>query len=118
MIQDVASDDSAGDFALDVSDGAVNGFSADTVGIAIARNLDSYEAIEDAGSFGLFMLRVLAVPMLLHGFYDTLLKKDMGLWALGVALLSFGWLAVQIELARGAQPEAGNGRKPGKRYSY
>lgn len=97
---------------------ALHAMWAGSVGIAIARNLDSYEAIEDAGGFGLFMLRVLAVPMLLHGFYDTLLKKDMGLWALGVALLSFVWLAVQIELARGAQPEAGNGRKPGKRYSY
>ena len=44
----------------------------------------------------------------------------IGMVALGAGGLTtlFVWLAVQIELARGAQPEAGNGRKPGKRYSY
>jgi len=38
--------------------------------------------------------------MLLHGFYDTMLKKEMNAAALGVALISFGWLAFQIEQAR------------------
>ena len=58
-----------------------------------------------------YALRVLAVPMVLHGFYDTLLKKDMNVWALVVAFASFAWFAAQIERARGAMPEAGAGRK-------
>jgi RsiW-degrading membrane proteinase PrsW (M82 family) len=75
------------------------------VGIAIARTQDHYEGIEDWPGFILYLLRVLAVPMTLHGFYDTLLKKDMNLWALLVALASFAWLALQIERARGDAPE-------------
>jgi RsiW-degrading membrane proteinase PrsW (M82 family) len=42
-------------------------------------------------------LKVLAVPMVLHGLYDTLLKKDMEVWAFTCALLSFGFLALLIE---------------------
>lgn len=82
-----------------------------SVGIAIARNVDDYEGVEDAAGFGLFMLRVIAVPMVLHGFYDTLLKKDMNGWALLAALLSFGWLAFQIEMARGWHPHAGRPKR-------
>jgi RsiW-degrading membrane proteinase PrsW (M82 family) len=90
-----------------------------SVGIAIARNLGDYEGVEDAAGFALFMLRVMAVPMLLHGFYDTLLKQDMGGWALAVALVSFGWLAMQIELARGAMPDAGTGGgRKNRRLAY
>lgn len=80
------------------------------VGIAIARNLDEYEGVDDAPSFGLFMLKVMAGPMVLHGLYDTLLKKEMPALALLVALLSFAWLAFQVEAARAAQPGAGRPR--------
>jgi RsiW-degrading membrane proteinase PrsW (M82 family) len=38
-----------------------------------------------------------ALPMTLHGLYDTLLKKDHNLWALAVALFSFAYLAALIE---------------------
>jgi RsiW-degrading membrane proteinase PrsW (M82 family) len=89
-----------------------------SVGIAIARNLEAYERVEDAGHFGLFMLRIIAVPMVLHGFYDTLLKKDMNGWALAVALASFGWLAMQIELARATHPHAGIRAKRSKLPAY
>jgi RsiW-degrading membrane proteinase PrsW (M82 family) len=89
-----------------------------SVGIAIARKLDEYEQVSDAAGFGLFMLRIIAVPMILHGLYDTLLKKDMNVWALVVALVSFGWLAWQIELARGDQPNAGVPRKKKKKLAY
>ena len=78
-----------------------------SVGIAIARNAEEYNGVEDAGGFGLFMLRMIAVPMVLHGFYDTLLKKDMNVWALVVALMSFAWFAWHIELARRTHPGAG-----------
>jgi RsiW-degrading membrane proteinase PrsW (M82 family) len=48
---------------------------------------------------------MVAVPMVLHGFYDTLLKKDMEGWALLTALASFAWLIYQIEGARRDFPE-------------
>jgi RsiW-degrading membrane proteinase PrsW (M82 family) len=38
-------------------------------------------------------LVVIAVPMVLHGLYDTSLKRDMNWLALVVAAASFGWLA-------------------------
>lgn len=59
--------------------------------------------IQDAASwYGmLFSSAVLvSVPMVLHGFYDTMLKKDMNTAALCVAVISFGWLVFQIEQAR------------------
>ncbi len=90
---------------------ALHAMWAASVGIAIARNLEDYENVADQGQFALFMMRMLAVPMVLHGLYDTLLKKDMNVWALAVAVISFGWLAMQIEMARSAQPGAGAHRK-------
>jgi RsiW-degrading membrane proteinase PrsW (M82 family) len=86
-----------------------------SVGIAIARNVDAYEEVHDFWTFLLYMLRIIAVPMVLHGFYDTLLKQDMNGWALVVALLSFGWLVMHIEMARASQPHAGTGRR---KYAY
>ena len=88
-----------------------------SVGIAIARNVEHLEGIEDVAGYGLFAFRVMAVPMVLHGFYDTLLKKDMNAYALLVALLSFAWLAWHVELARGANPAAGR-LKVAKKWAY
>ncbi len=90
---------------------ALHAMWAGSVGITIARTVDAYESVQDGLGFGLYAVRVLAVPMALHGFYDTLLKKDMNVWALLVALASFGWFALQIERARGAMPEGGLGAK-------
>jgi RsiW-degrading membrane proteinase PrsW (M82 family) len=86
---------------------AIHAMWAGSVGITIARTVDAYEAVEDRIGFGLYVLRVLAVPMVLHGLYDTLLKKDLSVWALVIALASFAWLAFQIESARGDMPERG-----------
>jgi len=47
----------------------------------------------DWGDAGNFVLRYLLGAMLLHGLYDTLLKKHHELWALAVAAISFAWLA-------------------------
>lgn len=88
-----------------------------SVGIAVARNMESYEGVEDAAGFGLFALRVMAVPMILHGLYDTLLKKDMNALALLVAFLSFGWLAWHVEMARGTHPHPGR-PKFAKKWAY
>ena len=39
----------------------------------------------------------LGAPMILHGLYDTLLKREMEGYAILVALFSFAWLIWQIE---------------------
>ncbi len=49
---------------------------------------------------------VVAVPMVLHGLYDTLLKKDMNALALAVAIASFLYLAFQISQLRGSDDQA------------
>jgi RsiW-degrading membrane proteinase PrsW (M82 family) len=49
---------------------------------------------------------IVGVPMVLHGLYDTLLKKEMNALALGVAVLSFAYLAFQISRLGGADAEA------------
>jgi RsiW-degrading membrane proteinase PrsW (M82 family) len=61
---------------------------------------------EAEGFFGFVVnaMVVVCVPMLLHGAYDTLLKKDMNSWALLVAAVSVGWLAFQIETAKRKDP--------------
>ena len=48
---------------------------------------------------------IVGVPMILHGLYDTLLKKDMEAIALGVAVLSFLFLAFQISRLHGEDDE-------------
>lgn len=82
-----------------------------SVAIAIARNADQYEDVEGLGGFALSLFRVLGVPRVLHGSYDTLLKMDMNGWALGVALLSSGWFAWHVKVARNASPGAGRARR-------
>jgi RsiW-degrading membrane proteinase PrsW (M82 family) len=52
------------------------------------------------------VLVYIAVPMVLHGLYDTLLKKDMNGIALAVAVLSFGYLAYRISRLHGADDAA------------
>lgn len=89
---------------------ALHAMWAATVAIAIARNLEWYESVGEWPDFAVFTIRVLAVPAVLHGFYDTLLKQNMNVWALVVAVMSFAWLAIQIERARGAPPDPGPGR--------
>jgi hypothetical protein len=43
--------------------------------------------------------------MVLHGLYDTLLKREMGVGALILALISFGCLIALVEHARRLEPE-------------
>ncbi|MFV0443559.1 MAG: PrsW family glutamic-type intramembrane protease [Planctomycetaceae bacterium] len=42
----------------------------------------------------MFVVKYLSIAMLLHGLYDTLLKKNMEVGALAIALISWGWLAM------------------------
>ena len=52
------------------------------------------------------ILFVIGVPMVLHGLYDTCLKKDMNGVALIVAVASFGYLAFLCSRLSGEDDEA------------
>lgn len=56
--------------------------------------------------YGIVVLRMVAVVMVLHGLYDAALTVDMNLLALLTALVSFAWLAWQIEECRRAEAGA------------
>jgi RsiW-degrading membrane proteinase PrsW (M82 family) len=46
------------------------------------------------------VLAAIGLPMVLHGLYDTFLKKNMHLLALATAVATFVWMAWQIESVR------------------
>jgi len=48
---------------------------------------------------------VQGIPMVLHGLYDTLLKREMNAWALVAAVASFAWLAFLVSRSRASDPE-------------
>jgi RsiW-degrading membrane proteinase PrsW (M82 family) len=80
------------------------------VGITLWRCRDQIQSRAAWAESGwLTLLRILAVPMVLHGLYDTLLKKDLDVWALAVGLATFAWFAWRIESARGT---AGTSARP------
>jgi RsiW-degrading membrane proteinase PrsW (M82 family) len=60
---------------------------------------------EDWWMYGLAILQLIAIPMVLHGMYDTLLKKNMEFLALVTAAASFGYLAWQISHLRNSDEE-------------
>lgn len=73
------------------------------ISIFAAQNLAGFET-SDAFEWAKHLLVIISVPAILHGLYDTLLKRDMEVYALGVAILSFAWLAAMIERARAGDP--------------
>lgn len=58
------------------------------------------------GDMGLRLLALVAIPMVLHGLYNTLCTREMDGLALAVDLLNFGWLAIMIETARDREGDA------------
>jgi RsiW-degrading membrane proteinase PrsW (M82 family) len=76
-----------------------------SVGITLWRRQGTIQGDVDWTGYSFAVLRILSVPMVLHGLYDTLLKKDMSGYALVVGLLSFAWFVWQVESARGAATE-------------
>ena len=70
------------------------------VGITIYRKQEVFEGGMHPLLWIVRTLQVVIVPMILHGLYDTLLKQKFEPYALLVALVSFGWLAFQIEWAK------------------
>ncbi len=68
--------------------------------MVIERRRDLLEECEQWPQYALFLLRVISVPMVLHGLYDTLLKKEYESVALVMGLLSFGWFALNIQWSK------------------
>ncbi len=62
---------------------------AATVAIFMWRGRDEIEAAEDWTDFAVILGKYMFLAMLLHGLYDTLLKAELDLLALLVAIFSF-----------------------------
>jgi RsiW-degrading membrane proteinase PrsW (M82 family) len=75
------------------------------VALMIWHNQEMVSGDLDWSDWGLAVLRVQGVPMVLHGLYDTLLKRDMNALALLPAIASFAWLAFLISRSYIADPE-------------
>ena len=76
-----------------------------SVALMLWHNQDLAGGELDWGDWLLGLLKVQGIPMLLHGLYDTLLKRDMNLLALVVAIASFAWLAFLLARSRASDPE-------------
>jgi RsiW-degrading membrane proteinase PrsW (M82 family) len=67
------------------------------VGIMAWRRREWLQSDGEWTDLAVSLLYILAVPMVLHGLYDTLLKKDMQGYAFLAALASFAWLIAVTE---------------------
>jgi RsiW-degrading membrane proteinase PrsW (M82 family) len=85
---------------------ALHAIWAGSIGISINQRQDLLqEDLDEWWWYGLAVLRLIAVPMILHGLYDAFLKKDLELLALLTAVASFGYLAWQISHLRTSDDE-------------
>ncbi|HVT80461.1 MAG TPA: PrsW family glutamic-type intramembrane protease [Phycisphaerae bacterium] len=75
-----------------------------SAGIMMYRHQGDILGVDSNWGYWARVIQVVWVPMVLHGLYDTLLKKEMNALALVVALASFGWLAFLIERQHGREP--------------
>jgi RsiW-degrading membrane proteinase PrsW (M82 family) len=73
--------------------------------VFIFRHQAQLQGSENVFGGAVTWVAMVAVPMVLHGLYDTLLKKDHPGWALATAAVSFVWLIYQIEGARRDYPD-------------
>lgn len=70
------------------------------VGIMVWHQRNKLAGDLDWKELTLVVLISLSAPMILHGLYDTMLKRDMPALALVTAIVSFAWLAGLIEWTR------------------
>ena len=75
-----------------------------SVGVALAKSEVLLREMEGFEQF-LNFFKIVGVPMILHGLYDTTLKREMNVEALAIAAISFGWLCWQVESARRRDPK-------------
>lgn len=67
------------------------------VALTIARDPSRVQSHDEWWSTALSVVQVLLVAMILHGLYDTLLKRDMSVLALATAVASVAWLVWLVE---------------------
>lgn len=77
----------------------LHGIWAAAAGIFIWKHRKAIEGAENGYALFFTAAALVAAPVVLHGLYDTMLKKDMPGAALGVAVISFGWLVFLVEQA-------------------
>jgi len=78
-----------------------------SVGIVIYNRKDYLKGRLGCIDWAKALLWVLGIPMVLHGLYDTMLKREMNAVALLTALVSFGFLVWLIEKARSEEKRTG-----------
>jgi RsiW-degrading membrane proteinase PrsW (M82 family) len=79
---------------------ALHAIWAASVALAICKRPQPLTDVRDYAVYVTAVLGAIAVPAVLHGLYDVLLHYDQNTGALGVAAVSFGWLAWQLETTR------------------
>ena len=79
-----------------------------SVGITLQQNQGMIQEVDAWYEFFPPVFLIVGIPMVLHGLYDTLLKREMNGAALGVAVLSFLYLAFQISRLHGTDDAAAN----------
>ena len=62
------------------------------VAITLYRRQAEWQSADELYEHAFIVLKVIAVPMVLHGLYDTLLKQNYAGYALLTAVASFGYL--------------------------
>ncbi len=63
-----------------------------TVAITLYRRQAEWQSADELYEHAFIVLKVIAIPMVLHGLYDTLLKQEYAGYALLTAAASFGYL--------------------------
>jgi hypothetical protein len=74
--------------------------------IVLLRHRAMLQGNTDWSDWFISLAKCLGVAMILHGLYDTMLKREMNLPALSVAIASFVWLAWLIERSRAEEVDA------------
>jgi hypothetical protein len=77
-----------------------------SVALVLWHNKKPVDGSVDFANWLIGVMKVQGVPMLLHGLYDTALKRDMDVLALAFAIASFGWLLYLIGRSRACDPVA------------
>jgi RsiW-degrading membrane proteinase PrsW (M82 family) len=73
------------------------------VGIMMWHNQEAINGDSEWGDAIFGLLKILIIPIILHGLYDTLLKREINMAALVIAVMSFGWLAWLIQTSAGKE---------------
>jgi RsiW-degrading membrane proteinase PrsW (M82 family) len=71
--------------------------------VSLALNQSKIREATSPATLGFFIVRALAAPIILHGLYDSLLKKESYVFALLCAIGSFGWLLSEVDRAHRAE---------------